>query len=625
MKLITRSIAALLFSLLLAGGLFAQPNSPTNLTAVQGNWGNFIYVRLAWQSTTPTPVMMSGPRFNIYRKDGPISDTASFHKLYSHVSMDFWIDRFVTRGATYSYYVTEVNRSGESKPSDTVETSLDTNVVKAWAYGSLKSSSSGNAVVNGRISFIPVFGWGLTNVRTDSNGNYKAHLFPGTYIILVNADGFVPEFYNNVFRIFNATKVTFKSSDSLNFNFTLVPRTPPQKFALTGNVKDSLGNPVKAWIEVYNVSDNSFHRRTYHAVTDSSGNYSVNVLKGDTVVVYAHSLNHDFLPQFYNDKSSFLTADRIGISSDTSNINFLLEHKPVYNNGLSGVVMNSDSAGVESLILAINMSAAGKMHKRYSTFSDSLGAYQFSNLNPGEYILLAIPEGDYMPTYYRTDGTQTLRWKDADSIGIMSSSLISGVDFTVTDEPDSGLATVSGHVSDNSNNPIAGAIVFATDANYQVYSFGITDQNGNYTITGLVPGSYSVTSSSYGYSDGTTSTSSLDYNTNYSSTSSFTMTPEAVTAVSSTPSVISSYQLYQNYPNPFNPSTVIKFNVPNESRVTLKVYNILGSEVATLVNGMKPAGTYNITFNASNLASGVYFYQLKAGNFVATKKLLLLK
>ena len=81
----------------------------------------------------------------------------------------------------------------------------------------------------------------------------------------------------------------------------------------------------------------------------------------------------------------------------------------------------------------------------------------------------------------------------------------------------------------------------------------------------------------------------------------------------------------QNYPNPFNPNTTISFTVPYQSKVTLKVYNILGSEVATLVNESKPAGSYNVTFNAGQLSSGVYFYQLTAGSFVSTKKLILLK
>lgn len=85
------------------------------------------------------------------------------------------------------------------------------------------------------------------------------------------------------------------------------------------------------------------------------------------------------------------------------------------------------------------------------------------------------------------------------------------------------------------------------------------------------------------------------------------------------------YSLSQNYPNPFNPSTTIKYDIPKESFVKLKIYDILGREVKTLVKEQKSAGTYKVTFEASNLSSGVYFYRIQAGNFVQTKKLILLK
>jgi hypothetical protein len=85
------------------------------------------------------------------------------------------------------------------------------------------------------------------------------------------------------------------------------------------------------------------------------------------------------------------------------------------------------------------------------------------------------------------------------------------------------------------------------------------------------------------------------------------------------------FELYQNYPNPFNPSTKINFQLSLEGFVTLKVYDLLGNEVATLVDEYKPAGIYNEEFTIHNLASGVYFYQLKTANFTQTKKMILLR
>ena len=92
------------------------------------------------------------------------------------------------------------------------------------------------------------------------------------------------------------------------------------------------------------------------------------------------------------------------------------------------------------------------------------------------------------------------------------------------------------------------------------------------------------------------------------------------------------FELSQNYPNPFNPSTTIKYSIPivetmhaTSQLVTLKVYDILGREVATLVNTQQIAGNYEVTFDATNLVSGIYFYKLQSGSFFESKKMLLLK
>ncbi len=85
------------------------------------------------------------------------------------------------------------------------------------------------------------------------------------------------------------------------------------------------------------------------------------------------------------------------------------------------------------------------------------------------------------------------------------------------------------------------------------------------------------------------------------------------------------FKLSQNYPNPFNPSTIIKFAIPQSEFVTMKVYDVLGREVSTIVNQNLTAGSYEVNFDASDLAAGMYIYQIKAGNFVSAKKMMLLK
>ena len=85
------------------------------------------------------------------------------------------------------------------------------------------------------------------------------------------------------------------------------------------------------------------------------------------------------------------------------------------------------------------------------------------------------------------------------------------------------------------------------------------------------------------------------------------------------------FALQQNYPNPFNPTTVISYQLPVASYVTLKVYDMLGREVATLMNGAQDAGYKSVEFSAANLPSGIYTYKLTAGTFVEVKKMLMIK
>ncbi|MCB0748695.1 MAG: PKD domain-containing protein, partial [Ignavibacteriae bacterium] len=90
-------------------------------------------------------------------------------------------------------------------------------------------------------------------------------------------------------------------------------------------------------------------------------------------------------------------------------------------------------------------------------------------------------------------------------------------------------------------------------------------------------------------------------------------------------SVPENFSLSQNYPNPFNPSTVIEFTIPNSKKVKLKVFDALGKEVVNLVDEYKSSGKYSVNFDASNMASGIYFYRLETDGYIQTRKMLLLK
>jgi len=140
---------------------------------------------------------------------------------------------------------------------------------------------------------------------------------------------------------------------------------------------------------------------------------------------------------------------------------------------------------------------------------------------------------------------------------------------------------------------------------------GEKQSNGNYMLVGTV-GQVGV---------------DLITNTNYRLQSSFwnVYYQDVIVDVEEEEILPIVYKLEQNYPNPFNPSTIIKFAVPERSIVLIKIYDILGSEILTLVNEEMERGWYERVFNASGSASGMYIYRMQAGNYISTKKMLLIK
>jgi hypothetical protein len=163
----------------------------------------------------------------------------------------------------------------------------------------------------------------------------------------------------------------------------------------------------------------------------------------------------------------------------------------------------------------------------------------------------------------------------------------------------------------------------ATELNNQGFEIERSEDNINFTKIGFVPGFGTTTEpKSYSYSDQSVNSGTnyyrlkqVDYDGSY----------EYSDVVEIDFRAFNSYLLEQCYPNPFNPTTTIGFGIQSKSNVMIKVLNSIGEEVAVVLNEEKEAGFYQVEFNAIGLPSGVYFYQLKAGSFIETKKMLLLK
>ncbi|MGA7160887.1 MAG: carboxypeptidase regulatory-like domain-containing protein [Bacteroidota bacterium] len=499
--------------------------------------------------------------------------------------------------------------------------------------------------------------------RTDSNGNYRiARIDPGAYKLhaVSPSSQYASQWYDGQPNAAEANKISVADSPAVTIvNFTLTggaARMP--KITVSGMVTDSALLPIKNSRVFFvragfafnsNVTIDDFRdyfdmdalrgdfrlegssAEVFQAKADSLGNYSLKIPAG-SYIAFASAPGYGTI--FYPGQSDLLSATMLVLVRDSAGINFSLpKFPPIALGAIEGSVLDSAlDAGVPSRIIATRDRWLSvdkyKEPRSYVVDTDSLGNFTIGNLLPGSYFIFAVPLGNYAPAFYSSD-TVTTRWKMATKV-VVDGNTVSGIDIYVHAIPISvdGFADISGTLSltSGSASTMAGAIVYATKSNV-VAGFAITDVAGNYDINGLAPGTYSLSVDRPGYNETASSSGTVSYNAAGNPVnSSVPLSMSSVTLVGETPTLQpEQYSLGQNYPNPFNPSTTIRYTLPASGRVAVRVYNILGQVVATLVDGNQNAGTYNVTFNASALSSGVYFYRIESGSFSAVKKMMLLK
>ena len=659
----TYFVLGLMFLLVAAQvGLAQAPPAPTNLVA-QLSLGSHPVVGLTWQESG-----MGMFFFKVYRS---VDDTSHFQLLDMAKTREYK-DYLVFSGHTYYYAVTAVAamtttpnilESGRSNIVSVVISPVSRHF--GTISGVVTDSLTGRPLPLVRVLFFhtssPLL-W-IPEAWTDTLGRYKAVLDTGTY--LINAQWllamsaralpvYLPEWYKDARDARHATPVIVADSAQVTVNMDLERFVPPVQVWASGTVTDTLGMPLKGatvtfmrtpqelvqvsaingdipglGVESMDIAGMGHYRGVLWAgVTDSNGHYRAPILAGQAYV--AAAVKPGYLPQYFNHKTSPLTADIIVTSHDTAGIDFALSPNPLLANSVSGVVRDSLGTRVPSRIILIPVHhLPGGIFIRF-TATDSLGAYTINNVKSGDYFVMALPFSDYAPAFYKAGQYGILRWRQADTVKIAGS--VTGIDIGVVAIHSGGLASITGKVR-ASGLAIAGANVFALNAQGAVVGYGLTDGSGDYLIDAVPPGPLTILADVEGYqsAQGNVNVSPLDY-----SISNDITLAEIATSVSTPQQVPNSFGLAQNYPNPFNPSTKISFSLPVVSNVTLKVFNLLGQEIASLKNGAMNAGNHQIVWNGTDnagkvVASGVYFYQLNATpsnggeSFSSMKKMLLLK
>lgn len=629
------------------------PPTPTNV-GVQPAPGNPGTAKLTWQ--TPPGNWMH----RVYRS---IGDTSHFQTIGMTPERTF-LNGNLLPGQPYYYYVTSsVMNNGtivESPRSNVVSYTRtgNTQQPKGVISGDVTDDSTGLPIRHARILFfrMTVPGTWAPQTFTDSLGHYSALLDTGSYIIRAEAvsntptvPGYIPEWFDNVTNPAQATAIAVAESSSSTANFGLSRPAPPTFAFINGTVTDSAGTPLPgasvaimrpiqpasdapSVIHDGNASTDADGNNgvAWRGRTDSLGNYHARVISGRSYIAMASK--HGYVPEYYNNKTNPLEANIIAVTGDVNDIDFSLATHIVIENTVSGSVRDSLGIGVPSrIVLLPHRNNHGPSGVRFG-HTDSLGIFSLDHVRNGTYLVLAIPFHGYAPAFYKAGAFGVRRWQDADSVNV--SGNVTGIDVGVVPVTGHGLANVHGYIRSANGAPVVGANVYAISQN-GVMGFTITDAEGAYSISSLPAVSMSILADCDGYNSSEAAVT-ISHPTQSLEDVNFTLA-SAVTPEENQPvGTPTTFALDQNYPNPFNPSTTIGFSLPMASTVTLKVYNLIGQEVATLASGVLAAGQHSVTWNGKDLSgriasSGLYFYKLKATSltdgemFNQMKKMMLVK
>jgi hypothetical protein len=569
-------------------------------------------------------------------------------KVKGTFSVEVRLTHGTKKVSSYSWTIQVVNFLGTIKGIVKNETGEPLRWILVSVYK--KTDRSATKYTSTQLSSVTDTAGAYSVVLADS-GEFYIYASPGPSPLMspMNINGsYIPVWYINSPTMDSAKTVLVKNASPIVANFILKKYQKPVPVTMSGTVSNAEGKPIAgATVVASVVSDRASSSAPSVLLSyqdpgfgifcdvgakersDSLGHYKLSIKSGSSYIVTG--FKEGYILQYYNGKSNILEADKVTVSRDTSGINFKLSAVPVATSKVSGVVLDSARAGVPARVILypvmrLKTTTPVPTPVTRTINTDSLGVFSFLAVAGGNYLLQVVPLGKYMPAYYKANDCNVREVKYADTILVKENQNVSGLIVCVKKVVASGGGTIKGTVRGSSGSGVPGVVVFSESQNSS--SYGITENDGSYEVTGLDPGAYTVITDKIGYTSSVTTAPVIDYAMGvFNSQANFILTEQITTSVeTSTVSLPEGFVLYRNYPNPFNPSTQISFDLPAKDYATLRVYNMLGQVVATLVDGTMTAGKHNITFEAGNtLSSGVYVYELRYRDRIAVNKMILMK
>lgn len=651
-----RLLATLLLVAAASALTLAQvPVTPANLVA-QSPAEIPSRILLFWNTSSTTSSMF----FRVYRS---IGDTVSFQWIGVTQGNKFE-DRAVTPGTQYHYYVTSavfvdssLRESGRSNVAAVRAYALPT-VARGVITGKVVDQNSGLPIPKVRIRFFKVLlaTNKLLETGTDPTGQYTAPLDTGTYLIRaeeasisISGPQHQPEWYDNAILPENAKPVKLVAGDTVRANFTLASLGGQSFSYVSGIVTDASGTPLAGAAVAFvrpiqemtaagaitgatpGTGDEARdipgigHARgvVWLGYTNLQGKYFAQVLSGRPYMAMA--AKDGYIAEVFNNTTDPTLATILYVQGDTTGVNFSLAPRGNSTGTIRGTVTDESGSQVPARIILFPRPKSGNEVAPVFVYSDSVGGFLYSYVPADTYTVLAVPYSDYGSAYYKANTTGTVSWVDADTVVVNGSPV--SLHITLPHVQGDGLTRISGRVVNASQVPLAGVRITARLGDGRFAGYGLSDPAGHYAIDALSAGPltlfvdrfrFNLVQSPVTVPNSTYAVENVD----------FILTGSFPTGVEEGSGVPQSPKLFANFPNPFNPSTTIRFDLAQQSEISLSVYDVLGREVARLARGPHPAGTYNVQFDAAGFPSGVYYYVLRAqggSNYTSTGKMLLLR
>ncbi len=520
--------------------------------------------------------------------------------------------------------------------------------------GTVKDST-GNPISGAFVTFVyrndgDEKNWAKLRVyaQTDEAGRYElANLRPGTYYVgawIKDGRQFKGVWYDGAATLREATAIVLASGQQVEgIDFVLDTATDYGAVSGTVRFEDDDSPVANAVVQAVPIRGNrSIQARKPSELvtfTDENGAYRLHPLyEGDYFIL----VRHNGYVEYYNDKGP-RDADtvRVAAGTETANIDFRIPPAPSAGSIISGTVTDEATGAPISRALvtlfpakrpaATNNGQWSRMY--YSAYTDADGAYRIAGISTGSYILSFWARG-YVGEFYN----DVQNPKQATFIELSGTDERSGLDAALRQAsgsrgPIGGM--LAGAVQDENGEGIDQVMVCAVDENGDIAASTLSAPDGSFALTELESGDYRLMiarptfeTTYYPNGDQTLAVDSGDP----ADTPEVTVRlfPDRSTSVAGSMSEVKGFSLEQNYPNPFNPTTTISYRLPNSAAVSLKIYNLQGQWIATLVDQLQPTGEYKVQWNGKNhrgvaVPSGVYFYELQADDAVEIKMMTILK